>query len=264
MGSLLATPQLIFFVELDNSCYSVQLCGLTLRMCAVRRRLTCRATDIFPLQACVKTMRKLMVAFKSIHSYRDFDRKVVHSYRYMRDNEVDEFLSTLLKTSVGREETVSKGAILWRAQIGHGWEPMYQEEEHIADIPGPFPPKRMKPLQDRAQEGRANPKGIPYLYCSNREETALSEVRPWIGSLISLGAFEIQRDLTIINFSTEERRRPLYELARKEPGPQERNKAVWIDIDKAFSKPVTPNGEVAHYVPTQIIAEFYKNKVLTG
>lgn len=205
-----------------------------------------------------------MAAFKSIHSYRDFARKVVHSYRYIRDNEVDEFLSTLLKTSTGREETVSKGAVLWRAQVGHGWEPLYQEEEHIGDIPGPFPPERMKPLQNRAREGRTNPKGIPYLYCSNRKETALSEVRPWIGSSISLGAFEIQRELTIINFSTEERHRPLYEPALKEPGPQERNKAVWIDIDRAFAEPVTPNDEVAHYVPTQIIAEFYKKRGLDG
>jgi DNA-binding phage protein len=205
-----------------------------------------------------------MIVFKSIHNYRDFARKVVHSYRYIRDNEVNEFLTTLLKTSVGRKETVSKGAVLWRAQVGHGWEPLYQEEEHIGDIPGPFPPERMKPLQNRAREGRANPKGISYLYCSNREDTALSEVRPWIGSLISLGAFEIQRELTIINFSTVERHRPLYELAHKEPGPQERNKAVWIDIDRAFSEPVTPNDKVADYVPTQIIAEFCKKQGLDG
>jgi hypothetical protein len=131
-------------------------------------------------------------------------------------------------------------------------------------IPSSFPPERMKPFQNRGLEGRANPKGISYLYCSNRKETALSEMRPWIGALISLWQFKIQRELTIIDFSTKERHRPLYELAIKEPGPQKRNKAVWIDIDRAFSRPVTPTDEVADYIPTQIIAEFYKKQNLDG
>ena len=45
----------------------------------------------------------------------------------------------------------------------------------------------MKPLERIALEGRTNPKGIPYLYLSSKKETAMSEVRPWIGGYISLG-----------------------------------------------------------------------------
>ena len=82
------------------------------------------------------------------------------------------------------------------------------EENYIDDFTeGAFPPERMKPRRDRAREGRANPQGIPYLYLSTRKETALSEVRPWLRSLISIGQFKIVRQLTIVDFSSDERPR---------------------------------------------------------
>lgn len=49
----------------------------------------------------------------------------------------------------------------------------------------------MKPLRDKASEGRANPKGIPYLYLATTKEAPMSEVRPWIGSDISVGQFKL-------------------------------------------------------------------------
>lgn len=41
----------------------------------------------------------------------------------------------------------------------------------------------MKPLSNSASEGRANPKGIPYLYVATDKETAMSEVRPSLGAI---------------------------------------------------------------------------------
>lgn len=201
-----------------------------------------------------------MAEFRSVYSYQTFALRVTRSSRYIRDPEIEDFLSVLLFTSAHRKETIPKGKALYRAQIGHDWEPLYQEED-VGDISAPFSPERMKPLIDRAREGRANPKGIPYLYGANRKDTALAEVRPWIGSLISLGVFEIKKDLTIINTTTENH--PLH-IYFEEPEPQEREKVVWEDIDRAFSKPVSPNDEVADYVPTQIIAELFKYNGLEG
>ena len=118
-----------------------------------------------------------------------------------------------------------------------------------------FPPERMKPLRDRALEGRANPKGISYLYVSDNKETALSEVRPWLGSLISLAQFKILRNLTIVHCWTEDRPRRIF---FKGIPPEEWDKVVWFDVDRAFSTPVTASDQLAEYVPTQIIAELYK------
>ena len=51
---------------------------------------------------------------------------------------------------------------------------------------------------------------------------------------------------------------------KEEHKPHEKETKVWEDIDKAFSKPVSPNDEVADYVPTQIIAELFKNNGYDG
>ena len=39
----------------------------------------------------------------------------------------------------------------------------------------------------------------------------------------------------------------------EEPDPETREKMVWAQINKAFSKPVNPNDPETEYVPTQII-----------
>ncbi len=63
----------------------------------------------------------------------------------------------------------------------------------------PHNPTRMKPIPGQASEGRANPKGIPYLYLATHRDTALAEVRPWIRSLFSVAQFKIVRDLVVVN-----------------------------------------------------------------
>ncbi|WP_326492288.1 RES family NAD+ phosphorylase [Rhizobium leguminosarum] len=40
---------------------------------------------------------------------------------------------------------------------------------------------------------------------------------------------------------------------------EEKERAVWISIDNAFSQPVTRSDDMADYVPTQILAEVFKN-----
>ncbi|MGA7761216.1 MAG: RES family NAD+ phosphorylase [Candidatus Binataceae bacterium] len=162
----------------------------------------------------------------------------------------------MAQAEVGRKVTFRKGDALWRAQLGFELEPIWDGEKYIDDcVEGPFPPERMKPLRDRAREGRANPHGIPYLYLSSRKETALSEVRPWLRSLISIALFQPVRELTLVDFSTDER------LRRRIGGlpPEEWDKAVWYAIDQAFRKPVTRENDFpSDYAPTQVIAEFFK------
>ena len=59
----------------------------------------------------------------------------------------------------------------------------------------------MMPLPDRANEGRVNPKGIPCLYFSSDRDTAMTETRPWIGSLVSVAQFVMLRELTVVDWS---------------------------------------------------------------
>jgi hypothetical protein len=119
----------------------------------------------------------------------------------------------------------------------------------------------MKPLTDRAHDGRANPKGIPCLYLATQAETAISEVRPWIGSYVSVGQFKLLRPVEIIDCSRERLDHMFY---WEEPSPEEVEKAVWSDIDRAFAEPMTRSDDTADYVPTQILAELFKREGFGG
>ena len=185
-----------------------------------------------------------MGTFKSWQSYSQFETKIKHQSRYIHSTEVEIFCRTVLKTAEARIEVIPKDSILWRAQLGHGWR---FENEDVGEIPAPHEPERMCPKIGRANEGRANPKGIPYLYLASNRDTALAEVRPWVGSYVSVGQFKISRKLRVVNCATERKGFILY---FKQPSPKKREAAVWSDIDKAFSRPVTPTDDVADYVPT--------------
>lgn len=203
-----------------------------------------------------------MTEFKSWRSYWEFQRATKQRTRYVWGSEVEDFLQIVRYTGEKRAEVIPAERFLWRAQLGHNWEPIHQDDEWIADIPASYPPKRMKPRAERATEGRANPKGIPYLYLATDRDTALAEVRPWIGSLISVGQFKTLRELRIVNCTTDRDGFPIY--LEGEPSPLEREEAVWADIDRAFARPVSPSDDVADYVPTQIIAEIFKTSRFDG
>jgi hypothetical protein len=157
---------------------------------------------------------------------------------------------------------VPQGTSFWRSQLGNDSRPRKGKEHlNLGEEPCPFPPKRMVPLPHKAKEGRANPKGIPYLYVATDKNTAMAEVRPWLDSTISVGQFEIKKDITLVNCSVQHKEFFCYQ---QEPSAEKKEEAVWTNIGWAFSMPVTPNDSVADYIPTQIIAELFKNNKLDG
>ena len=199
-----------------------------------------------------------MQEFKSWQAYLNFEYAVKQQTRYVRDAVGEEFLRTVLITGEKRIETISSDSFVWRAQLGNCWEKVCQDNEHVDNKPVPYPPERMKPLKDRAKEGRANPKGIPYLYVATDPEPALAEVRPWVEERISVGQFKIRRPLRVVNCTIHDKASRIY--VGGEPCPKEREESVWSSIDKAFATPVTSAENLADYAPTQIIAELFKVK----
>ena len=153
----------------------------------------------------------------------------------------------------------------WRAQLGHD----YRQEgtgDDAFDVECALPPQRMTPRRDRAIEGRANAKGIPCLYLATAKNTAIAEVRPWIGSYVSVGQFETVRDLRIIDCSHNHGDKAYYfSVGRpRRLTAEETEKAVWSNIDKAFAAPTARDDDVAEYVPTQIIAELFRHEGYDG
>ncbi len=202
-----------------------------------------------------------MSDFQSWRSYADFARSVKSQARYVRTSSVEQFLSTVKETGQTRIQVLKQGSIVWRAQRGHNWEPIEVDGERVDEAAVPHPLSRMTPRPNLAVEGRANPKGIPYLYTSTNLETALGEVRPWVGSFVSVAEFKTTREMRIINCTTDRKK---YRYYFQEPTSEKREEAVWLAIDAAFATPVTLNEEVADYVPTQIIAELFKSDGCDG
>lgn len=203
-----------------------------------------------------------MKEFKTWQSYSQFAHKTIREYRYIHDEEILDFLFTLWKTSPSRVDDIRNGSLLWRAQLGCDYRPYYDNEVYVFDEETPYPDRRMKPLADRATEGRANPKGIPHLYLATEKDTAMAEVRPWVGSKVTLAIFKIVRDLKIVNFTNDSKFKSTVHLT--EPTPKIREETVWAQIDNAFSRPVLPTDHAADYIPTQIITEYFKVKGIDG
>ncbi len=204
-----------------------------------------------------------MRQFKSWEDYSNFERAVKQNYRYIRDKEGQDFLETVLATAEKRIETTPEGTKFCRAQIGHESRPIFQEGEYIGDEPVPFGPERMKPLKNCAFGGRANPKGIPYLYVATSIEIAIAEVRPWIGSMVSVAGLRTARPLRIVNCTFHKYGRLFAQIDENAPA-EYKEEAVWWGIDKAFQNPVTIADNTDDYAPTQTIAELFKINGLDG
>ena len=195
-----------------------------------------------------------MARFKSSRDYRNFEKAVRQDFRYIRSDENKKFLKTVLETSKLRKVTLKERSICWRAQIGHGWRKEVYNDGEIK-VECCHPPSRMKPLRNEASEGRANPRGIRCLYLATTKKIAISEVRPWIGSYISVAQFRLCRRLEIINCSYNQSYSKIW---LEEPPPEEVEEVVWSDIGQAFSAPTIRRDNVADYAATQILAELFK------
>ncbi len=202
-----------------------------------------------------------MLEFESVNQYWDFSHYVRRTARHVLDAKNRQFLDTVLATSQKRRTTVPNGTRLWCAQLGNNvrTEAIPGDDGEVCDsvdVEIPYHPDRMIPRIDRANEGRVNPKGIPCLYCSTEMETAMTEVRPWIGSYVSVGEFVVQRDLTCVDCTLDfVPAGVIYPFG--EPEPSKREAYLWGQINRAFSEPVTLSDDVADYAPTQVLAEAF-------
>jgi hypothetical protein len=194
-----------------------------------------------------------MSEFKSSSSYQEFAQSVTFRSRHAFDADTKAFLDSVSATSGSRMGTLRSGAIFWRAQLGY---------DGAADDPNPLNAARMKPLANASREGRVNPKGIPCLYLATNGHAAMAEVKPWIGSYVSLGQFRTTQPLKVVDLS-KDFGPPDWEPGQELPAPS-REKDVWGAMAWAFSEPVSSSELTADYAPTQILAEFFKSNGCDG
>ncbi len=89
----------------------------------------------------------------------------------------------------------------------------------------------------------------------------MTEVKPKIGSYLTLAEFATAKELKIVDLASD----PItLRDACDGPTDEERDVLVWQDIDDAFSKPVTDSDDIADYAPTQVVAEAFRRAGYDG
>jgi hypothetical protein len=131
-----------------------------------------------------------------VSEYPLFTRKVKTERRHILDDEQLKFLESVYVSIETRTLYLPSNSLLWRARRGHnGYRKVRWTQHQYLEIELPLAIEDMKPRPDRSAEGRVNPKGIPCLYCSTDRDTAMSELRPWVGERLTVAELMTLRSL---------------------------------------------------------------------
>jgi hypothetical protein len=182
--------------------------------------------------------------------YFEFARSVKHDARYIHRGAARDFMSKVLATLKKRGGLLKEGQVFCRAQRGFTMGNV-EGEDYEREMA--HPPARMVPTAEHAADGRVSPRGIPCLYLASSMKTAVAEVRPWVGSYVSLAQFKLLRTCKVVDCRSTK--------SDKLDGEETQ---IWSDIAFAFSEPVSPEEPHLEYVPTQILAETFRAEGFDG
>ena len=133
----------------------------------------------------------------------------------------------------------------------------------ISEDRKPHPRSKMgKPPEHKSRDGRANPKGIPYLYLASDPITAISEVRATVGDTVTLGTFRLTEKLNVIdltNVSIDSPFRHEFELEF-----YLKHLGFLRVLGDELSKAINPDRDDLRYVPLQYLCELIKNSGFDG
>jgi hypothetical protein len=185
--------------------------------------------------------------------YSDFVEEVKHCNRSFLSDKSLEFLAWLEAVAKKHEITLTPGQQLFRARK--------------SEVKGELIPETgMKPKKNLGSTGRANALNIPVLYLADHPEIAISEIRPETGDHVTVAVMEIQRELKIIDFAGE---RPdyawyfQYHKLKGEEAAYHENDCL-VRIGGEFSKALSISDKTIEYIPTQVIADFFKHHGYDG
>lgn len=215
--------------------------------------------------------------FRSFDAYNTFSTYVRSKKSTDRTVYHDEFLSSMLRTCIEKERIVEvkKGRAVWRAQAATSVRKVPVNEYEWEEIPTFCSQERLMPQSEftNAQgekcgisAGRANQEGEAVFYCAKQEQTALAETRPWRGRLVTVGLFEVMRDLQVVSFCSEGFDPFSYYYLDEDPPVRTEDTENFVlgCLDDAYRRPLTADDNPEDYYPTQIITSFLKENGFDG
>lgn len=187
----------------------------------------------------------------TIHDIWDnFKKEIKFSNRFFYSEGDLNFdvLRSIFESSLVRE--IFQGESFFRSRISSkdGFE-----KENMGNPPKP----------ELTSAGRANPKGISYLYLADSLNTALYEVRSSIFDYITVGKFLVEDKLKIISFrdiATD----PIYWSEKEDIKNYIKYLPLIYTIQKELSLPIRKKDKTLDYIPTQYICEYIKSLGFDG
>lgn len=113
------------------------------------------------------------------------------------------------------------------------------------------------PPSDLVSAGRANSMGVRCLYLADNVETTIREVRAGAFDYVSIGAFELQEDIIVVNLKSIDRISPF--IVDLDCTQHAINKVHLKKINKEMGKVLRRNDSPLDYIPTQYISDFIKS-----
>jgi hypothetical protein len=190
--------------------------------------------------------------------FRNFMYTIKHTNRFYFDMDY-EFIDILQKLIDDRVKIINVDTTFYRARIGGieegnmGLIDPYQTIEEVG-----------MPQSNIARLGRANPTGIPYLYLADDPSTAVAEVRPWVGSSVTIAKFILKENLSIVDLTQSVFHSIFESLSNGDLPTVIGMNELSNRISYELSKPINPNTLEIEYLPTQFLSEFIKNHNYDG
>jgi hypothetical protein len=178
--------------------------------------------------------------------WREFCDELIYNNRFFPSKAIN--LDVLNEHSI-LESNMPAGDHLFRSRISKNGDLL-------------LPENMGAPPQQLSQSGRANPKGIPYLYLATDIQTALIEVRPKTTDLITIGRFILRSDLKIFDMSNPKIDDPVA-LGEALPAVISRL-SFYRMLGEELSRPINEDDKELLYIPTQYLCEYIKNNNYDG
>ena len=156
-----------------------------------------------------------------------------------------EVLQLLDDCSTNPERVIPINTLLYRCRIIRDKSKLHKENCFL----GYNAKESFVAPSSATRDMRANYRYIPYLYCANHPYTALVEVRPRIGSEVSVATINVNEELKLLDFT-------LHVIPE---GMDDAKKLLFSDLSYLFSKPMAFDDDTLDYIPTQYIAEYAKH-----
>jgi hypothetical protein len=143
---------------------------------------------------------------------------------------------------------IEKDSLWFRSRTGVKESHTHVGYNKVQKIAAPFTGTEISALPPPfANAGRVNRQGVSVLYLADEIDTAIAEIRPHPGHLVSVGGFRARRNLRVADFGA-----PISRFATSDARLDEF--AIIYDIDRLLSSPVTPEDR-HRYAITQLLAD---------